>query len=176
MRRTRASRSAERAVAVQGRIAVAAQASAGTQEAAGPVCQIGPARRDPGRRSGPASRRRAVQRRPAGAAALPLDRAVTTAKSKLEIKRNGHHLNTSGTFGPDMVSEAEEQVRVIQENLKIAQSPIPVEKLCGQETSIDLVPSGRSCLFTGISNERSPTVRCEGKARPSLCWAFSPPN
>jgi len=25
-------------------------------------------------------------------------------------------------FGPDMVSEAEEQVRVIQENLKIAQS------------------------------------------------------
>jgi len=173
MRRTRASRSAERAVAVQGRIAEAAQASAGTQEAAGPVCQIGPARRDPGRRSGPASRRRAVQRRPAGAAALPLDRAVTTAKLKLKIKRNGHHLNTSGIFGPDMVSEAEEQVRDTGE---FENSPIPVEKLCGQETSIDLVPSGRSCLFTGISNERSPTVRCEGKARPSLCWAFSPPN
>ena len=114
--------SAERAVAMQGRIAEAAQASAGTQEVAGPVCQIGPARRDPGRRSGPASRRRAVQRRPAGAAAHPLDRAVTTAKLKLKIKRNGHHLNTSGIFGPDMVSEAEEQVRVIQENLKIAQS------------------------------------------------------
>ena len=54
-------------------------------------------------------------------------------------------------FGPDMVNEAEEQVRVIQENLKIC--PIPTKKLRGQEASIYPISSGGSCLSAGISNE-----------------------
>ena len=74
-------------------------------------------------------------------------------------------------FGPDMVDEAEEQVRVIQENLKIAKSR--QKSYADKKTSICPVSSGRSCLFEGISNEKGSAIRHKRKTCTPLCWAFS---
>ena len=74
-------------------------------------------------------------------------------------------------FGPDMVSEAEEHIQVIQENLKIAKSR--QKSYADKKRQSILFQVGGSCLSAGISNEKGSTIRCEGKARTSLCWTFS---
>jgi len=74
-------------------------------------------------------------------------------------------------FGPDIVNEAEDQVQLIQK--KFESGSIPPKELRGQKAASYLIPSGGSCLFTGISNEGGPAVRGQRKTCTSLCWAFS---
>jgi hypothetical protein len=73
-------------------------------------------------------------------------------------------------FGIDMVTEAEETVWIIQENMKAAQS---CQKSYTDKRRTVNLQSGRLCLFEGITNERGQPFWGQRQVSTSVHWTFS---
>jgi hypothetical protein len=73
-------------------------------------------------------------------------------------------------FGPDILLEAEENINMVRENLKIA---IKAAKLCRYKKKRAEFRSWRFCLFESIAYQRSQKIRSQRHASTSLHWSVS---
>jgi hypothetical protein len=64
-------------------------------------------------------------------------------------------------FGPDILLEAEENIKMVRENLKIAQS---AAKLCRHKKKRAEFRGWRFCLFESITYQRSQKIRSQRRS------------
>jgi hypothetical protein len=72
-------------------------------------------------------------------------------------------------FGPDILPEAEENIKMVRENLKIAQSRQP--KLCRHKKKRAEFRGWRFCLSESVTDQRSQKVRSHRKTSTPLHWS-----
>jgi hypothetical protein len=72
-------------------------------------------------------------------------------------------------FGPDILLEAEENIKMVRENLK--DSAIKAAKLCRHKKERAEFRSRRLRLFEGFAYQRSQKIQSQRQASTSLCWS-----